>query len=184
MAKLEFSKISKTHFLEETMIHNYRSATIDDLPQIVKIYNEAIEDGISTADSYKVSADAKIDWFKGHDKERRPILVKEYHGKVIAWLSLQPFYPHLAYEKSVRINIYIDRNFRGKKLGQQFLQEIIAEAEHYNIQTFLALIFSDNETSLKLFKKLGFKEWGNFPGIANINEEDKDLLILGYKVVD
>lgn len=164
------------------MIHTYRSATIEDLPQIVKIYNAAIEDGISTADSYKVTADAKVDWFKGHDKDNRPILVKEYHGKIIAWLSLQPFYPHLAYEKSARINIYIDRNFRGKKLGQQFLKEVIDEADRYSIETFLALIFADNPTSLKLFKKLGFREWGNFPGVAQIGEIEKDLLILGYKV--
>jgi phosphinothricin acetyltransferase len=164
------------------MIDTYRSASIEDLPQIVKIYNAAIEDGISTADSYKVTADSKVDWFRAHDKENRPILVKEYHGKIIAWLSLQPFYPHLAYQHSARINIYIDRNFRGKKLGQQFLQEVLDKAERYHIKNFLALIFNDNETTLKLFKKLGFKEWGNFPGVADIHGEEKDLLIYGYKV--
>ncbi len=74
------------------MIEPFRNATIEDLPQIVKIYNRAIEDGISTADSVKVTPDEKIDWFRAHDKEKRPILVKEYHGKVIAWVSLQPFY--------------------------------------------------------------------------------------------
>ncbi|MBE0491030.1 MAG: N-acetyltransferase family protein [Sulfurospirillum sp.] len=164
------------------MIESYRNATIEDLAAIVHIYNAAIEDGISTADSYKVSIDSKIDWFRAHDRENRPILVKEYQGKIIAWLSLQPFYPHLAYEHSARINIYIDRNFRGKKLGQQFLQEILNQAKKFHIENFLALIFTDNETSLKLFKKLGFKEWGKFPEIANIQGSQKDLLILGYKV--
>jgi phosphinothricin acetyltransferase len=164
------------------MIESFRNATIEDLPQIVKIYNKAIEDGISTADSIKVTADEKVDWFRAHDKEKRPILVKEYHGKIIAWVSLQPFYPHLAYEKSARINIYIDTNFRGKKLGQMFLTEILDLANDYNIENFLALIFADNPTSLKLFKKLGFKEWGHFPSIAKIHGEDKDLLVLGLKV--
>jgi len=164
------------------MIETFRNATIEDLPQIVKIYNKAIEDGISTADSVKVTADEKIDWFRAHDKEKRPILVKEYHNKVIAWVSLQPFYPHLAYEKSARINIYIDSNFRGKKLGQMFLKEILDLADDYQIENFLALIFADNPTSLKLFKKLGFKEWGHFPSVAKIHGEDKDLLILGLKV--
>jgi phosphinothricin acetyltransferase len=164
------------------MIKSFRSASIEDLPQIVKIYNKAIEDGISTADSEKVTADEKIDWFRAHDKEKRPILVKEYHGKVIAWVSLQPFYPHLAYEKSARINIYIDTNFRGKKLGQQFLKEVIGMANVFGIENFIALIFADNPTSLKLFKKLGFKEWGCLPSVAKIHGDDKDLLILGLKV--
>ncbi len=163
------------------MIKTFRNATIEDLPQIVKIYNKAIAEGISTADSEKVTADEKIDWFIAHDKEKRPILVKEHHGKVIAWVSLQPFYPHLAYEKSARINIYIDSNFRGKKLGQMFLKEVIGLAGEYGIENFLALIFADNPTSLKLFKKLGFKEWGNLPNVAKIHGEDKDLLILGLK---
>ena len=164
------------------MIKSFRNASVEDLPQIVKIYNKAIEDGISTADSEKVTADEKIDWFRAHDREKRPILVKEYHGKVIAWVSLQPFYPHLAYEKSARINIYIDTNFRGKKLGQQFLKEVISMADEFGIENFIALIFADNPTSLKLFKKLGFKEWGHLPSVAKIHGEDKDLLILGLKV--
>ena len=165
------------------MIKTFRNATIEDLPQIVKIYNRAIADGISTADSVKVTADEKIDWFRAHDKEKRPILVKEYHGKVIAWVSLQPFYPHLAYEKSARINIYIDSNFRGKKLGQMFLKEVLEMANEYNIENFLALIFADNITSLKLFKKLGFKEWGHFPNVAKIEDTRKDLLVLGLNII-
>ena len=164
------------------MIESYRNATIEDLPQIVKIYNKAIEDGISTSDSVAVTTDEKLEWFRAHDEETRPILVKEYHGKVIAWVSLQPLYPHLAYESSVRINVYIDSNFRGKKLGQMFLKEVLEMAEEYNIENFLALTFANNTASLKLFKKLGFKEWGHFPNIAKVQNTHKDLLVLGLNV--
>ena len=164
------------------MMESFRNATIEDLPQIIAIYNRAIEDGISTADSVKVTADEKIDWFVSHDNKKWPILVKEYCNKVIAWVSLQPFYPHIAYEKSARINIYIDSNFRGKKLGQMFLKEVLEMADEYDIENFLALIFADNITSLKLFKKLGFKEWGHFPNVAKIKETRKDLLVLGLNV--
>jgi phosphinothricin acetyltransferase len=164
------------------MIETFRNATIEDLPQIVKIYNKAIEDGFSTADSVEVTADEKVDWFRSHDKKRYPILIKEYRGKIIAWVSLQPFYPHAAYDKSARINVYIDTNFRGKKLGQMFLKQVLDMAREYEIENYLALIFADNETSIKLFKKLGFKEWGCFPSVAKIQNTYKDLLILGINV--
>jgi len=164
------------------MMKSFRNATIEDLPQIVSIYNRAIEEGISTVDSETVTTEEKIDWFKKHDKQKRPILVKEYHGKIIAWVSLRPFYTHLAYENSARIDIYIDKNFRGKKLGQMFLNEILDLAQEYSIENFLALIFAENLTSLKLFKKLGFKEWGHLPNIAKIHGIDKDLIILGLSV--
>ncbi|ARU48645.1 N-acetyltransferase family protein [Sulfurospirillum diekertiae] len=164
------------------MLNELRHATLEDLPEIIKIYNEAIKDGISTADSKTVSVEDKIEWFKAHDA-LHPILVKEYHGRIIAWISLQPFYANLlAYAHSARINIYIDKNFQGKKLGQQFLCEAIEQAKSYEIKTLLALIFSENTPSLKLFKKLGFKEWGNLNRIATIEGMDKDLLILGHRI--
>lgn len=164
------------------MIKELRIATVDDLPEIIKIYNEAIADGISTADSRLVSIEEKYEWFQGHD-DLRPILVKEYHNRIIAWISFQPFYADLfAYRHTACLNIYIDKNFQGKKLGQQFLSEALEMARESDIKTLLALIFSDNLASLKLFKKLGFKEWGNLTRIANIAEVDKDLLILGLRI--
>ncbi len=166
------------------MLNELRKATLDDLPEIIKIYNEAISDGISTADSKIVSVEDKLQWFEAHTPDY-PILVKEYHGRIIAWISLQPFYANLfAYRYSARINIYIDKNFQGKKLGQQFLNEAIEEAKNLGIKTLLALIFADNPASLKLFKKIGFKEWGNLSRIATIDGIDKDLLLLGQRIVE
>lgn len=166
------------------MLKELRRASIEDLPDIIKIYNEAIKDGISTADSKVVSVEDKRDWFDAHT-DAHPILVKEYHGRVIAWISLQPFYADLfAYRFSARINIYIDKNFQGKKLGQHFLSEAIEEGKTLGIKTLLALIFADNPASLKLFKKIGFKEWGNLNRIATIEGVDKDLLVLGQRIVE
>lgn len=166
------------------MLHELRTANAEDLPEIIKIYNEAISDGISTADSKMVSVEDKREWFDAHSSSH-PILVKEYHGRIIAWISLQPFYANLyAYRFSARINIYIDKNFQGKKLGQQFLSEAIEEARSLGIKTVLALIFADNPASLKLFKKIGFKEWGNLNRIANVDGEDKDLLVLGQRIAE
>ncbi len=165
------------------MIGPFRNASIEDLPQIVNIYNRAIIEGTSTTDSKPVTADERVDWFREHDKKKRPILVKEYHGKIVAWVSIQPFYPHAAYKNSARINIYIDTNFRGKKLGQMFLQEVIDMSKTYEIENFLALIFADNLGSIKLFKKLGFKEWGRLLSIAKVQDEKKDLIVLGLNIV-
>jgi len=164
------------------MLNELRKASLEDLPEIIKIYNEAIKDGISTADSKVVSIEEKQEWFNAHN-DRYPFLVKEYCGRIIAWISIQPFYANLlAYKETARINIYIDKNFQGKKLGQQFLSEAIEEAKSLHIKTLLALIFAENLPSLKLFKKLGFKEWGDLNRIATIAGVEKDLLILGKRI--
>lgn len=164
------------------MIKQFRVAEIEDLPKIINIYNDAINDGISTVQSDNVTVESRVEWFKSHDKETRPILVKEYKNKIISWIDFQPFDSNVAYQDSARVNIYIERNFRGQKLGQKFLQEAIDKASTYGIKTLLAYIFSDNIASLKLFKKMNFREWGYFPNIAQIKDERKDLIILGFSI--
>lgn len=163
------------------MIESYRRAIQDDLAQIIKIYNSTVSSGISTADTKEVSIESRQAWFDAHTDDR-PILVKEYHGKIIAWVSFEPFYGRPAYSQSAEISIYIDPNFRGKKLGQQFLEQAIELAPSFGIRTLLAFIFRNNDTSLKLFKKFNFKEWGTLPGVAIIENSERDLVILGLKV--
>ncbi|ACZ12117.1 GNAT family N-acetyltransferase [Sulfurospirillum deleyianum] len=164
------------------MLGDLRRAEREDLAEIIKIYNEAIKDGISTSDSTTVSVEEKEEWFLSHN-ETLPLLVKTYCGRIIAWISFQPFYANLpAYSKSAFVNIFIDKNFQGKKLGQQFLKEAIEHVQKGRIKTLLALIFADNPVSLKLFKKLNFKEWGHLNRVATIEGVDKDLLVLGLRI--
>ncbi|MDY0237638.1 MAG: N-acetyltransferase family protein [Campylobacterales bacterium] len=163
------------------MLDSYKKATIEDLGEIIKIYNSTVSSGVSTADTKEVSVESRLEWFKTRSKNR-PILVKEYHGKIIAWLSFDPFYGKPAYEQTAEINIYLDPNFRGKKLGQQFLEEAIKLAPSLGIKNLLALIFKKNSASLKLFKKFNFKEWGSLPGVAIIDGKERDVVLLGLKL--
>lgn len=158
-----------------------RVAKKEDIPQMVAIYNDAILSKISTADISLVDEKDQLKEFLRHDKKRYPIWVNEYHQKVIAFLGLKPFYGRAGYDKTCEVGIYIDKNFQGKKLGQKFLCEAITKSKELGFQNLLAFIFKDNLVSIKLFKKFGFKEWGNLPGVACIEGVEKDLVILGLR---
>lgn len=159
-----------------------KEAKLSDIASIVKIYNDSIKSRISTADTKPVSEEEKRLEFKNTDTKRYPIWVVEYHEKVIAFIAFKPFYGRDGYQKTCEISIYIDRNFQGQKLGQKFLASAIERLPKYGFVNALAFIFKDNLASVKLFKKLGFKEWGNLPQVASIDDIQKDLLILGYRV--
>lgn len=159
-----------------------RRAKKDDIPHIVNIYNDAILSKISTADVTPVLVKDKLKEFEKQDKKRYPIWVNEYSGKVIAYFSLKPFYGRAGYDKTCEIGIYIDKNFQGQKLGQYFLCEAISYAKELEFNNILAFVFKTNLVSMKLFKKLGFKEWGNLPQVACIDGVEKDLVILGFKI--
>jgi L-amino acid N-acyltransferase YncA len=46
----------------------------------------------------------------------------------------------------------------------------------------VGLIFAHNEPSLRLFEELGFAKWGLLPGIAHLDDVERDLTIMGWHV--
>lgn len=159
-----------------------REARLADVEHMVKIYNDSVKNRISTADTKPISVKIKKDEFKKVDLKRYPVWAVEYHEKIISFVACKPFYGRDGYDKTCEISIYIDSNFQGQKLGQKFLCQALDKIPKYGFKNILAFIFKDNLASVKLFKKFGFKEWGNLPEVACIDGEDKDLLILGYKI--
>ncbi len=64
-----------------------RRATLDDLPAITEIYNEAVLTTVATFDTQPKTDEEQRGWFERHGP-RHPILVAELDGVVVAWASL------------------------------------------------------------------------------------------------
>jgi phosphinothricin acetyltransferase len=92
----------------------------EDLPAIVAIYNSTVPTRQATADTVEVSVESRIDWFRQHEPDKRPLLVHEQDGRIVAWLSFQSFYGRPAYDCTAEISIYIMPEERGKGLGVNF----------------------------------------------------------------
>src|SRR5262249_38109288 len=52
-------------------------------------------------------------------------------------------------------------------------------APSLSITALVGLIFAHNDPSLKLFQRLGFERWGSFPGIAQLDGVERDLVAMG-----
>lgn len=161
---------------------SYRFAREEDLPRIVEIYNSSIPSGIVTADTEAVTVDSKRNWFFSHHEKTRPLIVFESAGEIAGWLSFHSFYGRPAYHITAEIGIYIHPAFQGKGLGKAILDHAIAVAPQLGLENLLGFIFAHNHPSLKLFQQKGFKEWGDLPGVALINNQRIGLKILGKKV--
>jgi L-amino acid N-acyltransferase YncA len=166
------------------MMHNQlRIAEITDLPAIVNIYNQTIASRMVTADITPIQVEEKIAWFEQHSAQHRPLWVLENDtNEIIAWMSFQSFYGRPAYNATVEISIYIDENYRNQKIGNYLLQYALSHAKEYNIETILGFIFANNTPSIALFQKYGFVVWGHLPEIAQLDDQKRDLLIMGRKV--
>ncbi|MCW3111607.1 MAG: N-acetyltransferase [Segetibacter sp.] len=162
---------------------HYRDATIQDLPVIVDIYNSTIASGMVTADTQPVSVESKVAWFNEHSPEKRPLWIIE--GKdhaIVGWASFQSFYGRPAYDATVEISIYLQPTERGRGVGKQVLQHCINTAPAFGVKTLLGFIFAHNAPSLNMFYRLGFEDWATLPNVANIDEVERSLKILGKRV--
>lgn len=136
-----------------------RKATIDDLPAITEIYNQAILTTTATFDTEPKSLDDQKVWFESHSY-KYPLLVAEEDRKVTGWASLSKWSDRCAYSDTAEISLYIDEKQRGKGIGRKLLEAIIREGEKTGIHSIIARIAEGNEVSIHLHQSIGFEHIG------------------------
>jgi L-amino acid N-acyltransferase YncA len=156
-----------------------RDAVEADLPAIVEIYNATVPTRMVTAELEPTTVEARLPWFREHSSEHYPFWVAESDGRVIAWLDFKRFLARCAYRGTAEISVYVDEEFRRRGVGQRLLEQAIARAPSLGITALVGLIFGHNEPSLKLFQRLGFEHWGFFPGVAQLDGVQRDLVVMG-----
>ena len=156
-----------------------RDAVEADLPAIVEIYNATVPTRMVTAELEPTTVEARLPWFREHSSEHYPFWVAESEGRVIGWLDFKRFLPRCAYRGTAEVSVYIDEEFRRRGVGQRLLEQAIARAPSLGITALVGLIFGHNKPSLKLFQCLGFERWGFFPGVAQLDGVERDLVVMG-----
>jgi phosphinothricin acetyltransferase len=161
----------------------YRDASLQDLPEVVKIYNSTIPSARVTADTKPVMVESRMAWFSDHIPGKRPLwIVENPDQKMIGWVSFQSFYGRPAYDQTAEISIYLDELWRGRGYGKKILEHVISSAPQFGIKTLLGFILAHNEPSIKLFRQAGFHEWGLLPDVAILNGVERGLMIFGKRV--
>lgn len=159
-----------------------KPAYFNDLPFIVEVYNQSIPAGLATADHQPIAVEERVNWFHAHTTTTHPLWLVCKEEQPVGWLSFNKFYDRQAYAGVVEVSLYLHSSYHGKGIGKICLALAIEESRRRNIHTLLALIFSHNAISVKLFEEAGFKKWGYFPQVADMPNGWRDLLIYGLKV--
>jgi len=153
---------------------------LEDLKEIVDIYNSTVPEYTSTADTQLITVESRYEWYRQHSPHRRPLWIAEAnHNDVIGWVSLQDFYGRPAYGLTAEISIYLSPNWRGKGYGKLILTHCIKGATNLGIKNLIGFIFSHNVSSIRLFESQGFECWGCLPNIAVLNDIERSLKIFG-----
>jgi phosphinothricin acetyltransferase len=164
-----------------TPLH-YTDASSDDLPFIVAVYNSTIESRQVTADLAPITVDSRTAWLAEHNATNRPLWIVKSDTEAVGWVSLQDFYSRPAYEGTVEVSIYLHPHHQGKGYGKEILLHTLQACGSMGIHSITAFIFAANEKSIQLFTLCGFSQWGLLPGIAMMDDNPMDLIILGIKI--
>ena len=147
--------------------------TAADWPAVRTIYEEGLATGLG---SFEVAAPAWEDW----DAARLPHsrLVVRDGGAVIAWAALSPVSKRACYAGVAEIGIYVAAAARGRGVGKQLLQALIASAEAHGIWMLQGATFPENAASIGVQQSCGFRVVGRRERIAKRDGVWRDTVLL------
>lgn len=102
-----------------------RDANLEDLADIVRIYNSTVAGRMVTADTEPVTTASREGWFHEHSSDFRPLWVLENGSGICGWLSFQSFYGRPAYNATAEVSIYIDEACRGQGIGRYLMEQAL-----------------------------------------------------------
>jgi L-amino acid N-acyltransferase YncA len=143
-----------------------RQARESDIPGILEIYNDAILNTTALYTYELFTLQMMQQWFAEKTAKNLPVFVASLGNTVAGFASYGPFRPWPAYKYSVEHSIYVHKDQRGKGIAQKLLRTLIDHAAAANLHTIVAGIDSENEVSINLHKKFGFKETGQIAQVG------------------
>lgn len=116
------------------------------------------------------------EWDRSHLPACR--LVAEREGSVVGWAALSPVSDRCAYGGVAEVSVYVDPDAHGQGIGSRLLARLIEESEENGIWTLQAGVFPQNEASVRLHLKLGFREVGRRERLGKLRGRWRDVLLL------
>ena len=154
-----------------------RKATEGDIAAITDIYNGAIRDSTATFDTEPKTVAERLDWLRAHD-DRHPVLVLDFEGLVVGWVSLTAWSGRQAYSDTAEITYYVDARYRGRGFGRMLQDGIVREAESLGFHTLIARITAGNDVSVRLCESSGFEHIGTMKEVGRKFGELLDVHVL------
>ncbi len=152
-----------------------RRAEPDDAPRIAEIYNDGIAERSSTFETCPREAADVLPWLDAG--ERFPVLVagpKDLSG----WARIAEYSPRPAYAGVGEVSIYVDRDARGRGVGTALLAELSRQAAELGYWKLTGKLFPENEASVRLVSRNGWREVGLHLRHGNLEGQWRDVLVM------
>jgi phosphinothricin acetyltransferase len=134
---------------------------------ILDIFNEAIQNSTALYDYKPRTHESMVAWFEAKQKGKFPVIgVEGPDGPLLAFGSYGTFRAWPAYKYTVEHSVYVHKAHRGRGLGRQVMQALIAAARQNEVHAVVGGIDATNAGSIALHERLGFKHVGTLPQVG------------------
>ena len=154
-----------------------RLATRDDAPAIARIYNQGIEERIATFETEPRTAD-QIRVLLAERGDRYPTIVAERDAVVFAWAGASSYRSRPCYDGVAEYSVYADRAARGTGAARAALEALFLACEERGSWKLVSRMFPENEASLGLCRRLGFREVGVYRRHGKLDGVWRDCVIV------
>ena len=144
-----------------------------DSQKVLEIYRMGLETRNAT---FETVVPSWQEWDSKHLHHSR--FVSEENDILTGWAALSSFSNREVYKGVAELSIYVATGFRGKKIGSCLMEKIIASAELNGIWTLVSSVFPENEATLRLHEKFGFRVIGRRERIAKLDGIWRDTILL------
>jgi L-amino acid N-acyltransferase YncA len=144
-----------------------------DSVSVLEIYRMGLETRNAT---FETKVSSWQEWDSKHLHHSR--IVSEENGVITGWAALSTFSTREVYKGVAEVSIYVGSSFRGKKIGSELMENIIISSERNGIWTLISSVFPENEATLRLHAKFGFRIIGKRERIAQLDGKWRDTILL------
>lgn len=150
-----------------------RPMTATDWPAVRAIYREGIATGDAT---FETDAPEWPAWDAAHVAEHR--FVAEAGGAVVGWAACSPTSDRCVYAGVLELSVYVAAAARGRGVGSALLGALVASTEAAGVWTLQTGIFPENEASVALHTRHGFRVVGRRERLGQMSGAWRDVLLL------
>lgn len=142
-----------------------RNAQVEDAANLVAIYAPYVE---KTAITFETQVPAVEDFANRIEKtlKKFPYLVAVEEGQIVGYAYASTYYARAAYDWTVEMSVYVQKEARGKGIGTLLYNALEKELTARGFKNFLACIALPNLASIALHEKRGYQQVAHFKKVG------------------
>ena len=144
----------------------------EDWPEVEQIYRAGIGTGLATFETAPPTWEA---WDAVNLPDLRLVAVAD---RLLGWIAAKRVSSRHCYRGVIEHSVYVGPAHAGRGVGRRLLAALIEKSEKLRYWTVQTAIFPENEASIALHRKAGFRVVGTQELVGESNGVWRDVVVM------